>query len=27
MAEMNGQLREALTEFIHELNERGFFRR
>ena len=25
--EMNAQLREALTEFIKELNERGFFRR
>ena len=24
---MNAQLREALTEFIQELNERGFFRR
>jgi hypothetical protein len=23
---MNGQLREALNEFIQELNERGFFR-
>ena len=26
-SEMNAQLREALTEFIKELNERGFFRR
>lgn len=26
-ADMNAQLREALTEFIKELNERGFFRR
>lgn len=25
--EMNAQLREALTEFIKELNESGFFRR
>lgn len=25
--EMNAQLREALAEFIRELNERGFFRR
>jgi hypothetical protein len=24
---MNAQLREALTEFTKELNERGFFRR
>lgn len=24
---MNAQLREALDEFISELNERGFFRR
>jgi hypothetical protein len=26
-SEMNAQLREALAEFIGELNERGFFRR
>jgi hypothetical protein len=26
-AHMNAQLREALTEFIKGLNERGFFRR
>ena len=26
-SKMNAQLREALTEFIQELNERGFFRR
>jgi hypothetical protein len=25
--EMNAQLREGLSEFIRELNERGFFRR
>jgi hypothetical protein len=25
--ELNAQLREALAEFIKELNERGFFRR